>query len=147
MLILSPILFCLTPITKYILEWWIYSMKANVVLQSYFSQLCHLFTLNLINKLPQIILLPKEQWDILNQRKASLNVFFLSLTEIKRSHTGKNQAYIVLAGLTSYNIRNWLENFVIDNSTTNDTLMDWLYLGKLRVWGHILWSIALLATL
>ena len=48
----------------------------------------------------------------------------LSLSEQQGSHSGFNQAQMVLNTLTVYNIRNRLGHFVMDNATTNDALMD-----------------------
>lgn len=48
----------------------------------------------------------------------------LSLSEQQGSHSGFNQAQTVLNTLTSYNIRNRLGYFVMDNATTNDALME-----------------------
>lgn len=48
----------------------------------------------------------------------------LSLSEQQGSHSGFNQAQTVLNTLTSYNIRNRLGYFVMDNATTNDSLME-----------------------
>ena len=48
----------------------------------------------------------------------------LSLSEQQGSHSGFNQAQTVLNTLTSYNIRNRLGYFVLDNACTNDALME-----------------------
>ncbi len=59
-------------------------------------------------------------------KEGKLECFLLSLTEIKGSHIGENQANIILATLTSYNICKRLGYFVMDNATTNDILMDYI---------------------
>lgn len=48
----------------------------------------------------------------------------LSLSEQQDSHSGFNQAQTVLNTLTSYNIRNRLGYFVLNNAYTNDALME-----------------------
>lgn len=53
----------------------------------------------------------------LTSEEGKLEFLHLSLMEIEGSHTGENQANMVLATLTSYNIRNRLEYFVMDNAT------------------------------
>ena len=42
------------------------------------------------------------------------------------SHSGQNQACLVLKTFTSYDIQNRLGYFVIDNASTNDTLMEYI---------------------
>ena len=48
----------------------------------------------------------------------------LSLSEQQGSHSGFNQAQMVLNTLTVYKIRNRLGHFVMNDATTNDALMD-----------------------
>ena len=55
-----------------------------------------------------------------------LRELLLSLSEQEGSHSGQNQARLVLKTLTSYKIRNRLGHFVMDNASTNDTLMEYI---------------------
>ncbi len=55
-----------------------------------------------------------------------LQELLLSLSEQKGSYSGQNQAPLVLKTLTSYKIRNRLVHFVMDNASTNDTLMGYI---------------------
>lgn len=56
----------------------------------------------------------------------SLHDLLLSLSEQEGSHSGYNQAQlVVLKTLNLYNIRNGLGHFVMDNASTNNTLMDY----------------------
>lgn len=59
-------------------------------------------------------------------KEGKLECLLLSLTGIKGSYTGENQANMVLATLNSYDICNRLGYLVMDNATTNDTLMDYI---------------------
>lgn len=56
----------------------------------------------------------------------SLYDLLLSLSEQEGSHSGYNQAQLILKALTLYNIRNRLGHFVMDNASTNDTIMDYI---------------------
>ena len=49
-----------------------------------------------------------------------------SLSGQKGSHSGQNQARFVSKTLTSYNIQNRLGDFVIDNTSRNDTLIEYI---------------------
>ncbi len=55
-----------------------------------------------------------------------LRELLLSLFKQQGSHSGQNQARLVLKTLTSYKIRNRLGHFVMDNASTNDTLMEYI---------------------
>lgn len=48
------------------------------------------------------------------------------MSEQEESHSGQNQARFILKTLTSYKIRNRLGHFVMDNASTNDTLMEYI---------------------
>ncbi len=55
-----------------------------------------------------------------------LRELLLSLSEQEGSHSGQNQARLVLKSPTSYKIQNRLGYFVMDNTSTNDTLMEYI---------------------
>ncbi len=58
--------------------------------------------------------------------KVLLRELLLSLSEQEGSHSGQNQARLVLKTLTSYKIRNRLGHFVMNDASTNDTLMEYI---------------------
>ncbi len=55
-----------------------------------------------------------------------LRELLLSLSQQEGSHSGQNQARLVIKTLTSYKIQNRLGHFVMDNASTNDTLMEYI---------------------
>lgn len=66
-------------------------------------------------------------WGIVSHftsEEGALYEVLLSVSEQQGSHSGFDQAQTVLNTLTSYNIRNRLGYFVVDNATTNDALME-----------------------
>ena len=56
--------------------------------------------------------------------KGVLSIALLDLIELQGEHSGENQAAIVLNILNDYEIRNKMDYMVIDNASSNNTLID-----------------------
>ncbi len=67
------------------------------------------------------------EWGVVSHftsEEGLLRELLLSWSEQEGSHSRQNQRRLVLKTLTSYKIRNRLRHFVMDNASTNDTLME-----------------------